>query len=1402
MERHINTYQGLNKDLAYDTIPSSLYIDALDIRITTTTGESMGGFSNIKGNEFAIAIPTSGTDFGGWTATQPEIIGYTTIRNRIILFVADNSDTKGWIYDLLYDSSTRIVGGITLKYYNANFGFSKSNPIEAFGRYESPSIQRVYWTDYNNFFRSVNLASPLLSSLPLGQIDIYPDVEFVQPLLEVVASGGNILTGMYQFAYRLITNDGKETLISPPSNLIHIVSDSELVPSASYNGDPTPINSGKAITLSIDTTNYQDYAKIELISVYHSSSTSIPEVKVVEQSAINNQTTISFIYSSNEGTSFPIELLNYTIKNYAFKTCKSLTQKDNSLVVANIKSSKISVQSLLDEGDEFSALTARYDSNEDTFYPLDTDSNKLLNAFNQELNKDAHWDSDWQTNGQYKYQSDGLRLGGEGPNISYTFHLEPFTVDGDVQAGYANVSPIPTPFAYDSHNLDDGYGVRTNTTYPNNASPYISGLLRGYKRGETYRFGIVFYTIKGEATFVEYIGDIKFPDISEEDSVNNLSSTPYFPLSQANSDNAQFTIAYSLGIQFELDFSSCPSLLDKVSSYQIVRVKREDNDKRRLTQGIIQTCEYFTIGSASSHFDLSANGEQEVIHLDEYFGDSTFDTLGTKITNGGGTMFGTNKYLGFYSPEISFKHENTINAVLNSNTGLLITGGYNSTNAVSSSTTSDKQPIDLPEYTQDTRLKIKNCNPVTFNDVENIRAWEEKAYFNMLDDSTYQNKITPNWGGWTMRNYFARNTGSNLNDPEHASFTESSFSRSGSNVLGFTKSYDVDPITQEPVPTVPTYEYFAGATVTSIGVDADISYPIVDLIQPRAEVYGGYTTSALEANTFIQASPVIDINNLNPIVFGGDIFMNMFTLQTKMVDFDTELYKTGSKPWFGQTYSKTELYVTESLINQDLAYGATLRTLVQYKFDGDESPVLRQETNNTVAPTAKVLDMYAYNGVNSKQNEDVTFFVKPENAEESDTNDVRAYLSNVKINGETIDSWTKFGVNNFYDVDDYGPINKVLNWRDNVFFFQDKGLGIYAINRAAITSAQDGVPTQLGTGLGFGKHQYISKENGSIHQWAIKATESGIYFFDALHRKIWVTGGEGNNPLSEIKGFHSFLQLLPQYVFTRKENGGDNPILGKGVHIGKDGINNEVLFTFISINGTRQLLPNTFYPAGTIVPLPTTGIYYYVSTPFTTGSNSTTNNTLLVTNSRAPKESEVYTASTIVYNELVQQFSTHLSQTPKIWVDNTDILISGKLLDNKRLYTHNIGDWGKFYDNVVECNIKLVLNPQADINKVLRTLEFNSIIRDNNKVIDRDSTITAFRINNEYQDTLKVPFSADRIKRKFDKWRIKIPRDQNTINKKGRIRSSYFVLTLYFDNASNKQIIVNRLMSYFDYQIF
>jgi hypothetical protein len=1403
-----NYYKKMVKDISYDSIPPDCYIHSQDIRISTSEGESNMSWSNIKGNKQSFSIPQDGA------TGVAEIIGYTVIRDKIILFVADDSNSNGWIYLVKYDPSNRniLTGYPQELYFNANLNLSKEWPIEAIGRYENENIQRVEFTDYNNFLRSINIADPNLSTLPVGQIDIYPNIEYTQPRLKFISGGGAILGGVLQAAYRLITSDGKQTLISPPSNLIHIVSDSEnLIQSAQYTGDISSIDTGKSITIEIDTTNYSDFDKIELIIVRHTNLTGTPEVFAVEQLSINGASTVEFTYTGTE-TTVPIELLEYTTKSFAFKTCKTLAQKDSSLVVSNIKGSSVSIQELLGAGETFDTKTYRYNS-------LGVTNN---DEFNQNYNSDAHWNPDWHTNSQYKYQSDGVTLGGEGVNISYKFYLEPFTVDGDSQEGFANVGPFPDA----THNLNDNY-TYYNTSYPNNPSPFISGLLRGYKRGETYRFGVIVFTTKGETSFVEFIGDIKFPDISEEDGSPNSSGTNYWPLSQQTDTN--ITTAYSLGIEFTIDFSTAPSLLAQIESYQIVRVKREEEDKRRVSQGIVKTFWFAPIASPGSgiDFDLRVDGDSNVVHLMPYYPtgelNATFNTLedqenaATPVTPVYLDYLIKGQYLGFYSPDISYNLNNVRNSGtnLNNNPAILITGAYGDY-ARSLFNVTDLTSENLAQECQDWRDKSRNIHPVSFNSVENIKQWKFNTLMSMESTSVYINKITSDYSGYFMRNYYAiddfGDSSSHLNDPQGTGPSSGTsetpeFFRGGTSIIGEIQSFSTDPLTGDPVAGGITSWFDAPTNIQVLDINTGAanpavypsSTPIVDLVLPKNEIYGGFNQDALEGNIFIPASPVIDKTNLNPVVFGGDTFLNMFTLQTAMLDLSEEFYELslGNFVAYARDNSYTELYVTESNINIDLDHGSTLKRGVTYKVGAFEATVLRQEDSNFSTANGKTLRMYDYNTVYSKENNDVTFFIQPSSLSSlSIVNDIRSYLSDTKINGETIDSWTKFGVNNFYDVDDYGPINKILNWKDSVFFYQDKAVGVFAINRAAITTTTDGVPTELGTGQGFGKHQYISKEKGCIHQWGVKATDKGVYSFDAIRRKICVLVGQEED-LSDLKGVHSWVNNLPDAVFLRKENGGDNPILNRGVTFGYDKINDELIFTFLGSGYFRTFQTLTSYLPNDRVYSPVDGLYYLVHTAFSSGADLEAANTTLILRSTLLSD-DLFRNESIAYDELEQSFFTHPSITPPIFIENGDILITPNPSQRDELYTHNIGNWGEFYSQVVEASITLIINPKSDINKILRTFEYNSIVRDNNKVIDRTQTITGFRIQTEYQDSGKIPFSSGRIKRRFDKWRVKLPKDKNN----GRFRSTYFILTLYFDNILNKQIIVNKLLSYHDPQIF
>ena len=79
MKRGVQVYKGLNTDLSRDSIREGLYIDALDIRITTDVGESQACITNIKGNKWYFRLPVTDKHAEIVVVGLPEIIGVTSI---------------------------------------------------------------------------------------------------------------------------------------------------------------------------------------------------------------------------------------------------------------------------------------------------------------------------------------------------------------------------------------------------------------------------------------------------------------------------------------------------------------------------------------------------------------------------------------------------------------------------------------------------------------------------------------------------------------------------------------------------------------------------------------------------------------------------------------------------------------------------------------------------------------------------------------------------------------------------------------------------------------------------------------------------------------------------------------------------------------------------------------------------------------------------------------------------------------------------------------------------------------------------------------------------------------------------------------------------------------------------
>ena len=341
MKTHVSTYgKGLNKDISLDAMPSDMYLHAEDIRFFTDEGSSLAAGINIKGTSQIFQL----------TGSDEQVIGFTTIRNKIIFFTADWTGSHGRIYELVIDDKTNI-GTPVLIYDHPDMGFSKSKPIEAVGRREDSCIERVVFSDYDEYTRSINILDDCFKTgaytsttsycgiLPVD-LDIFQGFCFNNPTVNTILGGGNLLTGMYQYAFKLITRDGKETLVSQATSLISIYPKTS-TKNIDLAGDIEGSNSGKSIRVEFNLSNVDksNIANLIPLRLFTNTLDGLPQINQFPEIIIDPTNNIYTFIDSDDNLSSEVTNEQYILNNFIFKTNKTFETKDNILLYSNIKES-------------------------------------------------------------------------------------------------------------------------------------------------------------------------------------------------------------------------------------------------------------------------------------------------------------------------------------------------------------------------------------------------------------------------------------------------------------------------------------------------------------------------------------------------------------------------------------------------------------------------------------------------------------------------------------------------------------------------------------------------------------------------------------------------------------------------------------------------------------------------------------------------------------------------------------------------------------------------------------------------------------------------------------------------------------------------------------------------------
>lgn len=1418
---------------------------------TLLTTNALLYFKNPKGTD-GIAYDSTKLYVDGTISNNIIPIGSTFILNDIYIFTApddssygpsgipnekpshDELQKNGAIWKLSIDDITK-QHTLELIYSN-RLDFTKYHPIPpsaCTGRYESKEIKRIYWSDNYNKIRTINTSVPQLMALNPSQLSVFPKVEFTQPTLKSIGSG-SLDYGSYQLAYKLIKVLGAETSYSELSLPVYLTANAESTAFHFYEGNVG--GTSKSITWFLNNLD-TSFDQVQPIVIYKATANAVPTILALPLRPILE--TMDITHSSITGLD-QVTLEEFLLFNGAFTHAKTCDTKDNRLFWGNVRSPRKELES-------YDARAFRANDSGDillknsgTVSPYQLSNNLLPNYAGNISQTEDTINEYYDTNGNYSSNACYLKpsnlskLGGEGINISYEFATYSILADNRFKIASStdyDIDTVPdgtpggTPFRTNAN--ENGTIQLTDYIYPQNGKysalkqPERTSLLKGFQHEEIYRIAFQAFDKQNVPYFTKWIADIKMPSYGDHndnpDATAIAAGFNDFRLSYILGDT-QYNQILCLKVTVNVT-----EIEDIIGGYQIVRVKRDGSNKTILGCGMINPFAANNLANVTGAI-LPASWETARAVFTNPFTltpgpgryynpypdqasvetlNSDFDVLNSPIARF--KMFdcwdmdaglrpsqqtgdkirvreklscvnyntSAGSYRAFY--DVSNKGHSQGGQIIPPQ-GSMINSGYGATAYPDviflTKTNHDAGPVE-PFHIMKMNSHTEYCNYTSFiNTAPNPHDYT-------IDNGEYMGGNTSrvsNTGGYNIRNY-------------------------GEDVYNTSYVFPLNTPTGNPCYGKGTLFLDLSTPIFTNGVygcnttDSDFKKLLGLYYRPNANLYGGDTYVDRTYNKYIPCSEYIttiknDLNvnqNITFLNFGGDIFTGVYdmmkTVKAEGASFKTYEYEDlVPGVWtFLNFNNRLAKFSTSFFFPCTNVYNPEVRTGIH--------------VNRTLGNDGGYgEDQYNYADYNSTENDTKTYFPKPLNFQSADEWINRVHWSDIKFNNETTDSWSNYPPLEFYDVEgNYGPINALISLKENMYYLQERGVGILMINPISMINDTTGQLVKLGTNTKvLEKHYYKAIDVGTSNQWSVYRSQSTISFIDIRHKKIYLFNGETVTPVSDTKGQRNFtIKRLHNELLKF-----DNPIINKGVLTTYDYYHNEFLYSFMNYKESDREF------------------------------NYDTNNEKL----------------TLAYSEIQDLFTGMYSFAPNLYINSNKYLIStnnvlpGINITNK-LWFHNYGNYGSFYDVVSPSTIKLIVNDNPLQTKVFDNAVWNTeSVRDNfewsddlniypgsttvptypDDVNHQLDTFNAMRCYNDYQNTdwttLTLSPPSNNITRKERNFNVQLPRNKFDYNTNlpsvsslfdpskltrvlfgERLRDKYLIIDLTYDNTKNNRFILNNV---------
>lgn len=1152
--RQTNTFSGgMNMDLDYSLLTDKQYLYAENIRILTNAGSSFGAIQNIEGFE---ECETNGI-------LNNEIIIHTAaIRDWCILF----TQTVGkdlysiYVFDFTnskaYPNTRTVIKDQPLNIRKNEDGFYSLSSV---CQWESDDNVKLYYTDGVNELKVLYIdAAHSYETVNPGSISITPTA--ILPPLQFAGFGqGSLKSGAIQYCYQLFNVRGTASVLSQLTNLIYLT-DTSGGDYVSSIGSQQDVNTNKSVKLTLN--GYSSgFDRVRIISIYYKTKHATPIISIVDDIPVSGLD-ITYEDKGNQVVSeLSIDEFN-ALTGYLF-TSKVIASKDNRLFAGNItehtwdvdydaRAYRCEPSGYVNICDKTGAVISFEitDKDEMANVPKEFD---CINVYNFQ-DSSAH---------KYTVNEEGNYIqGGKGLNISYRFvntellEDESTLTDGKANEDFChnvrkrNLSNLT--LHYEKSSTVQSISLSPNSRIPNYQDPEIASKVTGYTRDEVYRFGIVLYNEQGVASPVHWIGDIRMPSAQDAGYETFVSG--------GNSDYGTnlSVVTKPLGIEFTVE-----NLPEEVKRYEIVRCERTAADRTVVSQGVVSNITAYDGKDSST---LTPFPYLSYANKHGYYA-YTIKDGSTDVYKYSFNLSSTQcqDTFMFVTPDVCVNRDNATSLV-NAYKQVKAIGYLDSVinhSDIWGTTTNKAKPFANARAIKDgttlsidqVRGKAYGLNGTISNDgwIMNYaftEAFSKKSLWYTAFLSKYYNlNVLP--GRKEAQIQYARYSGPAdvytetngfpwYNTPGVQVGDKVFYNWVWDNIKTVSNEGDVDKTDANNVRKYGPHgvcvvfksddlkQNIPNATVTEnySNTTAVLLCNMTQSVIP----YGGNSYSAIQNSVYIPTGTSANRDQTKVICFGGDTYINMFDYNNSMFHYYADDYTKDKQNRF---YHGAFIPV-ESSINLSLTHDSTSLNRTYQPGTGYANHYVEDDIVTIGGIYSQGTPSYAYNDAYSAQPTAKRFVSKSIYNVDNLHTDTRVMVSEMKTNNEVLDSWSRFKVANYLDVDtQYGGITDFILFHNRLFFWQTDAFGVISSNeRSLITDNNPGALT-LGTGDILARYDYLTTINGKkINQLrADTQSDDVIYWYDSKRNELCTYNGNsylsrgGNNPsvVSKLKGIQSYL---------------------------------------------------------------------------------------------------------------------------------------------------------------------------------------------------------------------------------------------------------------------------------------